>query len=132
MVKINKLKFLVFALDDLGVKNADRNADEMRTVFVLVIYQALFLIMSFGILDTLLNFSLIQYVKIIGPPICCIPLFIFNYKYFISKRGFEKLQEQYHNAGINSKRNRIIAAIAWVVILITIVALICSTKYLFF
>jgi hypothetical protein len=127
---MHKLKFLVFALYDLHYKNADRHADAVHVVFVLVIYQSFFLIMSFGVLDTLLNFSILRYVKIIGAPICCIPLFILNHKYFISKRGFEKLHEQYHNAGINSKRNRIIAAIAFVVIFITMVALISSTRYL--
>lgn len=127
---MNKIKFLVFALYDLSYKDADRQADAVRVVLVLVLYQFAFIIMVFGVSDTLLNFSAIASVKKIGTTICLIPLFFLNYWYFISKRGFEKLHEQYHNDCTNTKRNRIIAAVALVVIFITMVALISSKKYL--
>ena len=104
--KMYKLKFLVFALYDLAYKNADRHADAVRIVFVLVLYQFMFLIMVFGVTDRLLNFSVIAFVKGVGTTVCLIPLFFLNYRYFISKSGFESLCGEYDNADINSKKNR--------------------------
>ena len=128
---MNTLKFLVFALYDLNYKNADRHADAVRVVFVLVLYQFCFLIMLFGVFDALTNVSVITSIKKIGTMFCLIPLFYLNYRFLITKGGFEKLCVRYHNADINTKRNRIVAAMALIVIFITMVAVISSTKYLF-
>lgn len=131
MVNMNNIKFLVFSLYNLHYKNGtNEHANPKNVIAVLVLYEIFFLVLLFAILDNLFNFSVLSTVKIIGTAVFVIPLYMLNYVYFIGKKGFERLYTQYHNAEINTKKNRVIAYIAIIVLFILLVTLISSIKYL--
>lgn len=125
------LKFLVFSLYNFNYKSGtNKHADPRNVVFALAVFEGFLLIFLFALLDDLLDFSIIYYVKVIGTPVFAILLYVSTYWYFISRKGFEKLYEQYHNADINTKLNSIIAGVTWGVYFIGIIALSSSIKYL--
>ena len=127
-----KLKFLVFSLYNFNYKSGtNKHADPRNVIFALAVFESFFFIFLFALLDNLLDFSIIYYVKVIGTPVLFILLYVSTYWYFISRKGFEKLYERYHNADINTKTNSIIAGVTWVVYYIGIIALTSSIKYFF-
>ncbi len=124
-------QFLIFSFHNLVYKDGKNEKYDPYIILIpFLIYEFMFLLIVFAVLDYYFSLSLINGTKSIGALGCAILLYFLNYQVFIKNNGFIKIHKKLVISSINTKKNRIVSCIVWILLYITMFILIGSLSYL--
>ncbi|TXI13375.1 MAG: hypothetical protein E6Q66_10050 [Pedobacter sp.] len=129
---MQKLKYLIFLLFNLAYKDGkpdESNAPYFNSVIVLVVFQYFILFIALASLNSFIAFTGFfdgpLTIEIRGQIIAAMALLVFvNYYFFVKKKYFDRLYNEFKDAAMNTKRNRRIGyacfILYWVIVFIAI------------
>lgn len=126
------LQFLIFSFHNLAYKDGKNEKYDPYIILIpFLLYEFMFLLILFAFLDHYLSLSLIKGIKTIGALGCAVLLYFFSYQIFIKNNGFIKIHKKQSVSSINTKKNRRVSYIVWILTYIVMFILICSVNYIF-
>ncbi|TXH66995.1 MAG: hypothetical protein E6Q83_19115 [Thiothrix sp.] len=129
---MKRLRYLIFLLFNLAYKDGkpdESNAPYFNSVLVLVAFQYFLLLIAFAFLNSFIACSdlfdgALTMKKRWQIILAMVFLVSVNYYVFVKKKYFDHLYNEFKNAAINTKRNRIIGycclVLYWVLIFVVI------------
>lgn len=129
---MKRLRYLIFLLFNLAYKDGkpdESNAPYFNSVLVLVAFQYFLLLIAFAFLNSFIACSdlfdgALTMKKRWQIILAMVFLVSINYYVFVKKKYFDRLYNEFKNAAINTKRNRIIGycclVLYWVLIFVVI------------
>ena len=132
---MQKLRYLIFLLFNLAYKDNKYNegyVPYVNSVIVLVVFQYIILFITFVTLNKFFLFSeflepvfATKWSQVI--PTATLLAFI-NYYFFVKKKYFDRLYNEFKESPINTKRNRIISYTGLVLYWIVIIGVLVNLK----
>ncbi len=132
---MQKLRYLIFLLFNLAYKDGSsdkENTPYLDSVLIMVVFQYIILFIIFITLNKFFLFSeflepvfATKWSQVI--PTATLLAFI-NYYFFVKKKYFDRLYNEFKESPINTKRNRIISYTGLVLYWIVIIGVLVNLK----
>ena len=133
---MKQLKYLIFLLFNLAYKDGrydENDSPYFNSVLVMIVFQYFILFIAMASLNSFIDFTgffdgpLTMAIR--GQTIVIMALLAFiNYYFFVKKKYFDRLYNEFKESPINTKRNRIISYTGLVLYWIVIIGVLVNLK----